>query len=79
MSQKVDPVINHLKDWFKSVYYPHCEVSIDKAMIPFKGHSPMKPYLPLKPVKRGSNCGPWLMRPMGIIMYDFNVYTGATR
>ena len=21
--QKVDPVINHLKDKFKSVYYPH--------------------------------------------------------
>ena len=50
---KVDPVINHFKDKFKSAYYPHCEVSIDYAMIPFKGHSSMKQYLPLKPVKRG--------------------------
>ena len=43
--QKVDPVISHLKEKFKSVYYPHCEVrvSIDKAMIPFKGRSSMKP------------------------------------
>ena len=24
--QKVDPVINQVKDRFKSVYYPHCEV-----------------------------------------------------
>ena len=51
--QKVDPVIDHLKEKFKSVYYPHCEVSIDEAMIPFKGRSSMKQYLPMKPVKRG--------------------------
>ena len=35
--QKVDPVITALKKNFQSVYYPHCEVSIDEAMIPFKG------------------------------------------
>ena len=70
--QKVDPVISHLKEKFKSVYYPHCEVSIDEAMIPFKGRSSMKQYMPLKPVKRGFKM--WAMA----YMYDFNVYTGAT-
>lgn len=35
--QKVDPVITHLKYRFQSVYHPHCQVSIDEAMIPFKG------------------------------------------
>ena len=75
--QKVDPVINHLKDKFKSVYYPHCEVSIDEAMIPFKGRSSMKQYLPLKPVKRGFKV--WAMaNATNGYMCDFNVYTGAT-
>ena len=75
--QKVDPVINHLKDKFKSTYYPHCEVSIDEAMIPFKGRSSMKQYLPLKPVKRGFKV--WAMADAtNGYMYDFNVYTGAT-
>ena len=75
--QKVDPVISHLKEKFKSVYYPHCEVSIDEAMIPFKGRSSMKQYLPLKPVKRGFKV--WAMADaINGYMYDFNVYTGAT-
>ena len=46
--QKVDPVINHLKARFKSVYYPHCEVKINEVMILFKDCSSMKQYLPLK-------------------------------
>ena len=75
--QKVDPVINHLKDKFKSVYYPHCEVSIDEAMIPFKGHSSMKQYLPLKPVKCGFKV--WAMSDAtNGYMCEFDVYTGAT-
>ena len=75
--QKVDPVINHLKDKFKSVYYPHCEVSIDEAMIPFKGRSSMKQYFPLKPVKCSFKV--WAMSDAtNGYMCDFDVYTGAT-
>ena len=75
--QKVDPVIAALKNNFQAAYYPHCEVSIDEAMIPFKGRSSMKQYLPLKPVKRGFKV--WAMADASNgYMYDFNVYTGAT-
>ena len=59
------------------MYYPHCEVSIDKAMISFKGRSSMKQYLPLTPVKRGLKV--WAMADaINSYLYDFNVYTGAT-
>ena len=75
--QKVEPVITTLKDKFKSTYYPHCQVSIDEAMIPFKGRSSMKQYLPLKPVKRGFKV--WAMADaLNGYLYDFDVYTGAT-
>ena len=75
--QKVDPIINHLKDRFKSTYYPNCQLSVDEAMIPFKGRSSMKQYLPLKPVKRGFKV--WAMADsLNGYLYDFNVYTGAT-
>ena len=74
--QKVDPIISALKHNFQSAYYPHCQVSIDEAMIPFKGRSSMKQYLPLKPVKRGFKV--WAMADaLNGYMYDFNVYTGA--
>ena len=38
---------------FRSVYNLHRCVSVDEAMIPFKGRSTLKQYLPQKPVKRG--------------------------
>ncbi|MCG8622593.1 MAG: transposase [Proteobacteria bacterium] len=55
----------------------HCEVSIDEAMIPFKGRSSRKQCLPLKPVKRGFRV--WAMSDAtNGYMCDFDVYTGAT-
>jgi hypothetical protein len=46
-------------------------------MIPFKGPSSIKQYLPLKPVKRGFKV--WAMADaLNGYLYDFNVYTGAT-
>ena len=46
-------------------------------MIPFKGQSSMKQYVPLKPVKRGFKV--WAMADsLNGYLYDFNVYTGAS-
>ena len=76
-TQKVDPVISALKQNFQAAYYPNREVSIDEAMIPFKGRSSMKQYVPLKPVKCGFKV--WAMaNSLNGYMYDFNVYTGAS-
>ena len=41
-TQKVDPVISALKQNSQAAYYPNREVSIDEAMISFKGRSSMK-------------------------------------
>ena len=52
------------------------QLSVDEAMIPFKGRSSMKQYLPLKPVKRGFKV--WaLADSLNGYLCDFNVYTGA--
>ena len=75
--QKVEPVIQAMKNNIKMAYYPHCQVSIDEAMIPYKGRSSMKQYLPLKPVKRGFKV--WVMADaLNGYFYDFEVYVGAT-
>ena len=37
------------------MYQPHCEVSVDEAMIKFQGRSSLKKYMPLKSVKCGIN------------------------
>ena len=65
-----------LKNNFQAVYYPHCKVSINEAMIPFKGRSSMKEYLPLKSVKQGFKV--WAMTDASNeYMYDLYVYIGA--
>ena len=50
---KIRPVIDHISCPFLTAYNPHCEASIDEAMIVFKERSTMKQYLLKKPVKRG--------------------------
>ena len=59
----------------KAAYHPNRELSIDEAMIPFKGRSSMKQHIPLKPVKRGFKV--WAMaNSLNRYMYDFNVQGG---
>lgn len=45
--------MEHLSSCVSAVNEPGKEVSIDKAMILFKGRSLLKQYMPLKPVRRG--------------------------
>ena len=42
---KVQPIIDKLSNAFQAVYKPHKDVSVDEAMIPFKGRSTLKQYL----------------------------------
>ena len=42
-----------LSDQFAADYNPAKEISVDQAMIPFKGRSSLNQYLALKPIKRG--------------------------
>ena len=49
--QKVEPVMTAMKTKCASVYNPPCQLSVDEAMIPFKGRSAIKQYMPKKPTK----------------------------
>ena len=63
---KIKPIIKKLSERFRSVY------TIDEAMIPFKGRSTLKQYMPLKPVRRG-----WaLADSLNGFVSEFDVYTG---
>ena len=50
---KIRSVVEYLNTRFLSMYNPHHVVSIDEAMIKFKGRSSMKQYMPKKPIKHG--------------------------
>ena len=54
---------------------PSKEVSIDEAMIPFKGRSSMKQFMSNKPVKRGFKVWARADATNGYIS-EFYVYTG---
>ena len=45
---KIAPIIAMLSDQFAAVCNPGKEISVDEAMIPFKGRSSLKQYLPLR-------------------------------
>ena len=60
---------------FESVYRPGKNASVDEAMIPFKGCSSLKQYMPQKPVKRGIKV--WALADAANgYMANFQVYTG---
>ena len=71
---KVGTIITMLSDQFAAVYNPTRDISIDEAMVPFKGRSSLK-YLPKKPVRRGIKV--W-MRADSLTGYvsAFQVYVG---
>ena len=72
---KIQPIMDSLLTRFQEVYNPHKEVSVDEGMIPFKGRSSMKQYMPKKPVKRGFKV--WMLADShnGYVS-SFEVYTG---
>ena len=72
---KVRPIVNALHDSFLQNYNPHNAVSIDEAMIPFKGRSTLKQYLPKKPTKRGIKVWVRADAKNGYVS-EFQVYLG---
>ena len=72
---KVRPVAEILSDRVAAVYEPGRDISIDEAMIPFKGRSTLKQYMPLKPVRRGIKVWARAEASSGYVS-AFQVYTG---
>lgn len=73
---KVQLLLVMAQNNFIHQYRPSREVSIDEAMVGFKGRSSLKQYMPLKPTKRGYKV--WcLCEARTGYMCNFDVYTGV--
>lgn len=74
---KLRPLLTKVKQNFLNQYNPHRQVSIDEAMVGFKGRSSLKQYMPMKPMKRGYKV--WcLCDSTNGYLSNFDVYTGAS-
>jgi len=49
----VRPLLNMANSTFRTFYQPRRVISIDEAMVPFKGRSFLRQYMPVKPIKWG--------------------------
>lgn len=72
---KVRLLIDALNKSFQAEYTPSPHQAIDESMIPFKGRSTMKQYLPLKPIKRGYKVWCRADSKTGYLL-EFQVYEG---
>ena len=71
------PLSSFVKGKFQKLYMPTRHNAIDEAMIPFKGRSGVKQYMPKKPIKRGIKV--WVRADSANGYFcDFNVYIGAS-
>jgi len=74
---KVRPLIEQLNNNICVIYHPSKTLSVDESMIPFKGRSSLKQYMPMKPVKRGYKVWCLADSKTGYIL-KFEVYTGKS-
>ena len=72
------PILDSIVEAVESEYRPSKTVSIDEAMIPFKGRLSLRQYMPLKPVKRGIKVWECADSSNGFVC-DLEVYTGKQR
>ena len=74
---KIRPRLDIIQQNIQSSYNPHREISIDEAMVGFKGRSSLKQYMPLKPTKRGFKI--WcLCDSTNGYTYSIIIHTGAS-
>ena len=72
---KLHPMLNILADAFQAAHQPSQQISVDEAMVRYKGRSSLKQYLPNKPIKRGFKI--WcLCDANGGYLQAFQIYTG---
>ncbi|KAK3103610.1 hypothetical protein FSP39_020511 [Pinctada imbricata] len=72
---KVRRILDSLRNSFQSEYAPHKDISVDKAMIPFKGRLGMKQYMKDKPVKFGIKM--WVAADADTAYcHNFEIYVG---
>ena len=70
---KVRPLINHLRTKFQNITKKQ-NLCIDQQMVPYKGKTRLKQYLPNKPKKW--SCKLFVLSDVEGLMYDFIPYTG---
>jgi len=72
---KIIFILDNCRRKFQSEYIPHREISVDEAMIPFKGRLGMKQYMKDKPVKFGIKL--WVAADaISAYCVNFEVYVG---
>ncbi|XP_023597182.1 piggyBac transposable element-derived protein 4 [Trichechus manatus latirostris] len=72
---KLRPIINALNSRLKEVYVPSSVMAVDESMVPFKGHSSIKQYMPIKPVKQGYKVWCLADSQTGFVT-QFDIYCG---
>jgi hypothetical protein len=72
---KVRPILDKIDERFMNIYHPHKECAIDEAMVPYKGRSVLKQYMPMKPVRRGLKVWMRADSQNGFVS-QFQVYVG---
>ena len=70
---KVRPLVTHLCQKFNDIPFAQ-SLCIDEQMIPFKGNSSLKQYIPSKPHKYGYKV--FVLSDVKGIVYNFEFYTG---
>jgi hypothetical protein len=74
---KLRPLISIIRKNSLKLNNPGRQLSIDEAMVGYKGRSTLKQYMPNKPTKRGYKVWCICDAQTGYIL-DFNIYTGAS-
>lgn len=76
---KIRPIVDMLNSVISNtkIYKPSSFVSVDESMVPFKGRSAIKQFMPMKPVKRGYKV--WCIADANTgFIFKFRVYTGKS-